>query len=320
VSRGLMHVPLIVRLPGDRSPGRRYEGLTRHIDLAPTLLHLAVPGVNLQPYRIDGDDLSTELLAGGTGGDTHRSSFAYSPRYRGLSQRDVEIHYDQWTDTFSPLYRPVPDSHNYPRLEPVDNPALRAQLMEQLAHESQARMREFLALPVNDDLPSPALMGLFVPVMRVLPPDSGDRDASIPTFDNLPDDNRWTLDPTSILEAHPTERPGPLRLDTPWVPGKYRVSVLLHRNEMHSYQNQFRLEFLNGGNQPVALRGADASTDGWLDAGVQTLGPILEMRISEPQGGVAIVGLRLERLDAHTPQPQSDDALKEHLRALGYVE
>lgn len=320
VRRALMHVPLIMRLPGDPSPGRRYEGLTRHIDLAPTLLRLAVPGFDLQPYRVDGEDLSGELLRGGTGGDTHRTSFAYSPRYRGLSQRDVEIHYDQWTDTFSPLYRPVPDSHNYPRLEPVENAALRAQLMEQLAHESQARMREFFALPPNEDLPTPALMGFFPPVMRVDHPDSGDRDASIPTFENLPDDNRWTLEPTSLLESHPNEHPGPLVLFTPWVPGKYRVSILLHHAEIHSYQNQFRIHFLNSGNAPVQLRGADASADGVLDAGVQTLGTTLGMQISEPQGGVAIAGLKLERLDAHAPPPQSDDALKERLRALGYVE
>src|SRR5262249_31392729 len=103
VRRVLMHVPLIIRIPGDPAPGRRYVGLTRHIDLAPTLLRLAMPQFDLGGYRVDGDDLSRELSAGGNGAAVQRISYAYTPRYWAVYERDDEVHYDQWTDTYSPL-------------------------------------------------------------------------------------------------------------------------------------------------------------------------------------------------------------------------
>ena len=314
--RNLMHVPLIMRIPGHRTTPRRYEGLTRHIDVAPTLLRLAVADLDLHRFRCDGEDMSDELLHGGNGQATQRASIAYSPRYWGLFRRDFELHYDQWTDTFSSLLRPVPDVHNYPRLEPVDEPKLRAELMEELRRTYDTRTEEFLALPPNDELPSPALLGLMLPVMGV----EGARadGVSSPTFEDRADDNRWALG-EGPLECHPSEQPAPLTIFTPWVPGTYRVSVVLHQPGIRQgYENRFRLQFLGSGNQPVDLRGADATADALLDAGVQTLGAKLELQISEARGGVSIAGLKIERLDAHTPQVEPDAALKERLRALGY--
>ena len=316
VRRNLMHVPFIVRIPGMPGGGRRYEGLTRHVDVAPTLLRLAVPDFNLQPYRYDGEDMSHELLHGGNGRGAQRTSIAYSPRYWGLFRRDLELHYDQWTDTFSPLLRPVPDVHNYPQLEPLDEPQLRAALINELRHTYETRTQEFLALPANDELPSPALLGMLLPVMGVEGVHADG--ASSPTFENLPDDNRWALG-DGRLECHPSEQPAPLTLFTPWVPGTYRVSVVLHQPAIRSgYQNRFRLQFLGNGNLPIELRGANATADALLDAGVQTIGAKLELQISEAQGGVSIAGLKIERVDAGAPQVEPDEALKEHLRALGY--
>jgi arylsulfatase A-like enzyme len=326
--RVLMHVPLLLRLPGDPAPGRRYQGVTRHIDLAPTLLRLAIPGFDLQPYRVDGDDLSGELLHGGTGADTHRLSIAYTPRYWGIFDRDVEVHYDQWTNTFSPLYRFVRNTRNYPVLEPVDDAALRARLVDQLSHTYEARTREFMELPENTQLPSPTLLGMLLPVMGVehdgvsgaprdLPDGKGSDTANL-TFENAPDDNRWALG-DNLLECQPTERPAPLTLFTPWVSGTYRVAVLLSSSgRSRGYENQFQIQFLNDGVGPQQVRGADA-TNNAVDLGIHTLGSKLEIRLSEPHGGVAIDGLRLERINAPQPTVEPDDGLREHLRALGYV-
>jgi arylsulfatase A-like enzyme len=317
VRRVLMHVPLIMRIPGDPSPGRRYSGLTRHIDLAPTLLRLAVPQFNMQPYRVDGEDLSHELSSGSTGSGTQRTSFAYTPRYWAIYQRDVEVHYDQWTNTYSPLLRPVPDAHNYPMLQPVEDPERRAALIEQLAHEYVTRTREYLDLPENPSLPNPALVGFMPPV--------GWTSGAPPTFENLPDDNRWGL-AASSLECQPAEHPEPLTLITPWVSGTYRVSVMLSQPAARAgYRNEFTLRFPDDGDVPphdgdlpIHLRGADAQGS-QLDAGVHTLGRQLAVQISDPQGGVAIVGLKLERV-GNSSQPQVDNEIKEHLRVLGYGE
>lgn len=312
VTRALMHVPMLVHVPGDRSPGRRYTGVTRHIDLAPTLLGLAVPGIDLKRFRIDGDDLSGELRNGGTGAGSARTSVAFTPRYWGIQTADAEVHYDQWSDSFSPLYRPVPDAHNYPRLEATDDGARREGLVTQLRDAYTARTREELELPENPAMPQPALLGTLLPVKPGT--------ASVPTFDNAADDNRWSLSPSG-LAAQPGEHPAPVTLATPWVAGTYRVSVQLHHNPIrdHGYQNQFTLRFPGGDNQPVRLSGVESAPGAPLDAGEHRLGRELTIEVSDPQGGVAIAGFRFERVDRPQPTAVSDPALKERLRALGYV-
>jgi arylsulfatase A-like enzyme len=308
--RNLVHVPLIMRFPNDPAPGRRYQAVTRHIDLAPTLLRLAVPDAPLQPYRMDGEDLSGELRSGGTGAGIQRTSFAFTPRYWGLFQRDLELYYDQWTNTFSPLYRPVPNQYNYPMPQPVDDAATREQLMTELRQQQEAGVRDYAALPLNPHFPEPALLSLLLPTK----PGAG----GAPTFENLPDDNKWQV--YNWIESQPGEHPDPLTLVTPWVPGKYRVTVSLHLPGIRAgYQNEFTLYFPHDGNHPVRLHGSDAQHVD-LDAGVQSLGDTLEIQFTDPRGGVAIAGLKLERVDNGSAGVTPDDGLKERLRALGYVQ
>lgn len=312
VPRALTHIPMIVRIPGDPAPGRRYGGVTRHIDLAPTLLGLAAPGTDRGRYRIDGDDLSAELRKGGTGAGRSRTSIAFSPRYWGIYTATTEVHYDQWSDTFSPLYRPVPDARNYPRLEAIDDGTTREALIVQLREAYEDATRDELALPDNPALPQPAFLGALLPVKPGT--------ASVPTFEDRADDHRWAAGSTG-LTLQPGERPAPLTLATPWVPGRYRVSVQLYQNPIRDrgYQNRFTLRLPNGDNRPVRLSGTGAAPGSPLDAGEYDLGRELTIELSEPEGGVAIGGFRFDRVDRSQPLAADDPALKERLRALGYV-
>jgi arylsulfatase A-like enzyme len=308
--RNLVHVPLIMRIPNDPAPGRRYRAMTRHIDLAPTLLRLAVAGISLQPYRVDGEDLSQEIRAGGTGAGIQRTTIAFTPRSWGLFRGDRELYYDQWTDSFSPLYRPARNRHNYPELEPVDDEPMRVRLMAELRGEQQTRVREYAALPPNPDFPQPALLSLLLPVKL-----EGGTPA---TFENLPDDDRWQV--YTWVESQPAEHPPPLTLVTPWVPGTYQVTVVLHQPGIRAgYKNEFTLFLPHNGNRPMRLRGSEAR-DAKLDAGLQVLGDTLEIQLSQPEGGVAIAGLELRRADTPPSGVTPDDGLEERLRALGYVE
>jgi arylsulfatase A-like enzyme len=310
VRRPLVHVPLIMRIPGDPAPGRRYVGLTRHIDLAPTLLRLAAPRASLAAYRVDGTDLSTELAEGGEGRETRRTTVAYSPRFWGVYEAGVELHYDQWEDRFSPLLRPVADARNYPRLETVDDPPTRERLERELAGEYQRRSAELRALPPNPDLATPVLIA----VPTVVAPGS----AAIPTFDDRPDDDRWHF-AGPALECAPGEHPGPIALAMPWVPGRYRVAVALGGRSMRAGQaNDFQLRLGGDGAPQVHIRGRDADAERWVDAGTHDLGGELRVDVSEPIGGVSVTGFRLERADGAGPPPQGDEERRQRLRALGY--
>lgn len=313
--RVLMHVPLVMRLPartGTPPGGRRYTSVTRHIDLAPTLLRLAVPNFDFARYRLDGEDLSGELRAGGTGAGIERTSVSYTPRFWGIYRRDLELHYDQWNDVFSPLLRPVPDARNFPRLEVVDDPAVRAELEASLRQEHERRRREFFDLPENPDLPSPAMVGLTLAV----DPDSTGR----MTFEDRADDDRWATGDNS-LDCRPGERPKPLTLVTPWVSGTYRVSIVLSRRGLtrNGYANRFGFK-LSGDDAVRKLQGADAAGTE-LDAGVHRLGNRLEITFQDPEGGVSVAGLKMYRLDRPAlPTVAADEEVRERLRRLGYGE
>ena len=58
-----------------------------------------------------------------------------------------------------------------------------------------------------------------------------------------------------------------------------------------------------------------------FDLGVQEIGDLLQVRISQPQGGVAIAGFELA-LEGVAPARASapDEDQLERLRALGYVQ
>jgi hypothetical protein len=310
VRRPLVHVPLIMRIPGDPAPGRRWMGLTRHIDLAPTLLRLAAPRASLAAHRVDGTDLSAALAEGGEGTGVPRTAVAYGPRFWAVYEADVELHYDQWEKRFSPLLRPVADARNYPRLEEIDDPARRERLERELAGEYQRRSAELHALPPNPDLATPVLIA----VPTVVAPGS----AAIPTFDDRPDDDRWHF-AGQALECAPGERPGPVALAMPWVPGRYRVAVALGARSVRAGQaNDFRLRLGGDGAALVHVRGRDADAERWVDAGTHDLGRELRVEVSEPVGGVSITGFRLERADGAATPDGDEEERRQRLRALGY--
>jgi arylsulfatase A-like enzyme/tetratricopeptide (TPR) repeat protein len=73
-----LHVPLIVKLPGDRSAGRRVSDPVQHIDLLPTLAHLSGLAA---PTGLRGRDLTPALTgAGGIAPEGIYSETLY-PRY-----------------------------------------------------------------------------------------------------------------------------------------------------------------------------------------------------------------------------------------------
>jgi arylsulfatase A-like enzyme len=309
VRRAQLHVPLIVRVPGDPRPGRTYEGLTSHLDLTPTLLRLAVPDVPLGRYRFDGRDRSRFWLRGeDPPADT--PVHAYSMRYWGVFTRDLELHHDEWTGTDA-LFAPTPDTFNYPFPKPVDNPSRQRELALLAASERRRRDEEFRALPA---------LGAPIPRARIGVPTNVDRKrSSVPTYEQRGDDDRWTQDLWLLLECSPHEHPGPIVLSTPWVPGRYRLRVRLDAERLgKGYRNQFSFEVLGPDSQPRRLRATPGGPPE-LDAGVYDIGDELVLRVADPVGGVAISGLELESVESPGARPTIDPALEERLRALGYL-
>jgi arylsulfatase A-like enzyme len=311
--RAQVHVPLLVRLPGAAPGGRRVAGLTRHIDLAPTFLRLALPGASLAPYRLDGSDLS-EALGSGAPLPGAPSSLAHSWRYWALHLPDSELIYDQWEDRTS-LYRFERDAHNFPVPVKVADAAREAALGRELRREYERRSREFLELPATTSHLARAVVG--VPTLL-----SREDGSSIPTYERDPLDQRWLQEVAMLLQCAPGEAPGPFVAGTPWAPGRYHVAVRFADAYIaRGYRNRFRIEFLGGRNAPVqvdGLRGAPARS---FDLGVQEIGALMKVRVSEPEGGVAIAGFELS-LEGGAPAARApaDDEKLERLRALGYVQ
>jgi arylsulfatase A-like enzyme len=309
VRRAQLHVPLIVRAPLDPRPGRAYEGLSSHIDVTPTLLGLAVPGLRLDSYRFDGRDRSSFWLRGDDP-PPDAPAHAFSLRYSGVFTHDRELYHDEWTDTDA-LAAPTPDRFNYPFPSPVDDPSLQRAFALQAASESRRRDREFRALPT---------LASSIPRARIGVPTTVDRKrGSSPTYEQRGDDDLWSQDLWLLLECGPREHPGPIVLSTPWVPGRYRLRILLDPERIaKGYRNQFSLEVLGPDRQPRRLRAVPGGPPE-LDAGVYSVGDELALRIADPVGGVAISGLDLESVDSPAVGPTLDPALEERLRALGYL-
>jgi arylsulfatase A-like enzyme len=309
VRRAQLHVPLIVRVPTDPRPGRAYEGLSSHIDLTPTLLRLAVPGLPLDSYRFDGRDRSGFWLRGDDPpADT--PVHAYSMRYWGVFTRDLELYHDEWTDTDT-LSAPTPDGFNYPFPSPVEDPVKLRAFAQQAARESRRRYQEFRALPG---------LKASIPRARIGVPTTVDRKGGAsPTYEERGDDDRWSQNLWLLLECGPREHPGPIVLSTPWVPGRYRLRIRLDAERLgRGYRNQLSLEVLGPHSQPRRLRAVPGGP-AELDAGVYDVGNELVLRIADPVGGVAISGLDLESLESPAVGPTVDPALEERLRALGYL-
>jgi arylsulfatase A-like enzyme len=309
VHRAQLHVPLIVRVPLDPRPGRAYEGLSSHIDLTPTLLGLATPGLPLSSYHFDGQDRSGFWLRGDDP-PADAPVHAFSMRYWGIFTRDMELYHDEWTDTDT-LAAPKPDAFNYPFPSPFEDPPRYRALALQSASERQRRYQEFR------DLPS---LKASIPRARIGVPTSVDRKrGSIPTYEQRGDDDRWSLNLWQLLECAPREHPGPIVLSTPWVPGRYRLWVRLDAERVgKGYRNEFSLEVLGPNSEPRRLRAMTGSR-ARLDAGLHDIGDELALRISDPVGGVAISGFDLRSLESPSVAPAVDPALEERLRALGYL-
>jgi arylsulfatase A-like enzyme len=309
VRRAQLHVPLIVRSPIGRRPGRAYEGLSSHIDLTPTLLGLAVPGLPKGSYRFDGRDRSRFWLDGDDPPpDTPVQAFTH--RYWGVLTRDRELYHDEWTDTDT-LAAPTPDRFNYPFPSPVEEPATREEMARLAASESRRRHQEFRALPS---------LKASIPRARIGVPTTVDlKRGSSPTYEQRGDDDRWSQDAWQLLECGPREHPGPIVLSTPWVPGRYRLRVRLDAERVRrGYRNEFSLEVLGPDSESHRLRAVPGGPAD-LDAGVHDIGNELVLRISDPVGGVAISGLDLESVGSTGVGPTIDSAQEERLRALGYL-
>lgn len=316
VRRVQLHVPLLVRLPEGRSGGRRIAAPSSHLDLAPTLLGLARAGVALDGFRLDGRDLSGWLAGGPPAGGHDHPLHAYGARHWGLYLGDLELHYDQWEDRFR-LARTEPHRFNYPLSVPLDDPATERRLARELGRAYRERTRERMALPPNPDLPATSAIG--VPTTRVA--------GAAPTYLLDPTDGLWGQNLSLRLEAGPEERPGPVTLVTPWVPGDYRISIRLARTSAPQsgrleLANRFRLRFPGTRGGALEVDGAALDEDDLVDLGVHRLGRSFLVEVSEPEGGAAILGFVLERVGGDGPAADEalSEELEERLRALGYVD
>jgi arylsulfatase A-like enzyme len=304
VHRNMMHVPLLIRLPGGR--GARAQALTRHIDVAPTLAHLADPALDLRPYRIEGRDLSDPIRRGEVENIGEVESIAFGPRYWGVLSATREVEYDRWSGEITSVRKPVRDALNYPRLEDVSEPEQQARWKALLDREIAAREQE------NEELPLPppsAALEIMFSLMSVTA--SGPNG---PVFQSVADDQRWSLG--DRLAAAPEERPAPLSFRVAFVPGRYRVRLVTSKPSRRAgYANRFRYRIGANGDWTVA---SAPSPEGRIDLGEHEIGRAFEVSIGDPEGGVDLSSVRFELVQG-APAPTVDEASRERLRQLGYA-
>lgn len=315
VRRSLLHVPLVLRAPHRPDLRGRRSDLTRHVDVAPTLLRLLLPGLDLDRFRLDGHDLldpeSREVT----------ESLSYSRRYWGLHRRDTETYYDPWEDRTETV-RLVPDERNYPRPVPTEGvvPGTEAEdAVERLRRIRRARIREFDRLPHSYEKLGGIHLGVPHEVVSV--------EGLPPTYALDRFDARWSFGFQNRLWCGIGERLGRITLATPWAPGRYRVAVQigLGGGTVHA----FKLRFGGSGNPAIAVDSARGDDEGWVDLGEQVLGDPLKVEIWEPSSGLSVSAFHVELLEATAPgalpvddpteEGEDDEELEERLRALGYV-
>jgi len=299
--RSQLHVPLVVRIPGVGP--RRWPTLTRHVDLAPTLLALMLPDTFRQGLRFDGTDLS-DALRHGTAPAQTPPSLAYTWRYWALQFSEHQLVYDQWQDQFA-TSRFEPTERNFPWPLPQadredERQALRTALRRELRRQLEAPSLDEVGGPIG--IPTLVVHGAGAP----------------PSYEEDPSDDRWFLKTWMLLEAAPGENPPPLVVQTPWVEGTYRLFVRLHFDGLQKgYENRFTLEVL-GSPTVVTIDGAQADPQGFVDAGVHSVGAMLGLRLSEPHGGVSVSGFSLTNAEGEAPRVDPEE--ESRLRALGYLE
>lgn len=313
VRRVQLHVPLLLRLPGGAQGGTRIREMTNHLDLAPTLLRLLAPEASLERYRLDGRDLSGQILDGWIDA-SEATTPAFTWRYWGIHKGDLELHYDQWRDEYV-LYRVSTSRFNYPWSSPVADPEETAALRADLERTRRVHSRAFLDSPPTHDALGRVAIGM--------PTHLVDADTDSPTFEPDPGDDRWFQDAVLRLEAAPGERPGAIRLSIPWAPGLYRVWVRLSPTGLRQgFQNRFRLRIGARRGDAVDMDARDAPNEALLNAGLHQIGQRFEVEVSEPRGGVSLAGfvLELQGADGQGETAPLDPELEERLRALGYVD
>lgn len=314
VRRSLLHVPLVIRAPHRPELRGRRSDLTRHVDLAPTLLRLLLPELELDRFRLDGHDLF------GSEAPEVTESVSFSRRYWGLHRRDTETYYDPWEDRAETV-RLAPDERNYPRPVPVDGaePGAASDEGERLRRIRRARLREFERLPHSYEKLGGIYLGLPQGVVSV--------EGLPPTYVLDRFDTRWSFGFQNRLWCGIGERLGRITLATPWAPGRYRVAVKigLGAGTVHA----FKLRFAGSGNTAIAVDSANGDDEGWVDVGEQILGDPLKLEIWDPSSGLSLSALHVELVEATAPgalptdEPaedgEEDEELEERLRALGYV-
>jgi arylsulfatase A-like enzyme len=307
--RALLHVPLLMRLPGGVHAGRR-AGLSRHVDLAPTLLRLVDPEASLDAFDLDGRDSSGELT-GKARVAPLRGSFSFTWLYWAWHDRRTETHYDQWSrrTTHYRVTRGPANAAALVEFEPDDAATREAELKEHM-REAAERLAARKA-PAADEA---VLVGLPTTVDHT--------QGRAPTLRRSPTDNRWHLASPTLLEARAGESPGPIVLTMPWIPGRYEVAVRLSpRQAKRGYANRFRVEFLGPESTAIEVDGRAIQAPFRIPIGEQQLSRTLAVRISEPRGNVAISGFWLRPVGAtQSAQPALEPALERQLRALGYLE
>ncbi len=303
--RSLLHVPLVVRLPARCRAVGVWDPMTRHVDLAPTLLGLAVGG--LPPgVTVDGSDLSAAILRGdGYGGPP---SIAFSHRFWSLSEGDDELVYDSWEGS-AELRRWRPDPTNYPRPAELGEPHRRSELGRELVRRYRDGQRALASMPRNRGPLEPLELGISSWIHPASP--------TLPTYAESAADGLWQLIPGYLLKLEAGESAAALRLLWPAVPGTYRVWIRLQGND-GGYRNRLTVRF-TGEPETVAVDGRDASREGLVDLGLHRVANLLSLEIGDAAGGVFITGLLLDPAAGDVPARVIDEETEAQLRALGYL-
>ncbi len=320
--RAAVHIPLIVRLPGKLAVTGKYQGITQHIDLAPTLARLAISDVDLSQYHFEGHDLSGDLRKKRLRPSDPRSAVAENTRYWSLRDSKypmLESQYDKWADKVS-VFRIVPDRFNYPRPLPEEednySTLFDKNLRNKIKQSKQSADNSKIEAKTGVKAKPATTSGMMYSVVP-------STDRRTPSFDNTPKDNRWHFRPGRLIVCHPDETPGAITLKKNIVDGKYRIRVVLDKPLVtKGFRNGFRIKIGSDANGPVVVfpkGGKERGTK--LDVGVHELKGVSGITIDEPQGGVAIVKFIFEYQGVEEKKEKPvDRELVERLKALGYVE
>ncbi len=297
IRRPLVEIPLIVHLPDGRGAGR-FQAPVGLVDLAPTLVSLARPG--LAVADTDGRDLSDSWLAG-TEGEIEHTLFAYSGRWRGAYRGDVELIHDTWRGT-TELFRVERDERNYPRLEPLDDPTQHEELNEALEKAYDAWTRDYATLPSRRRIGDPATIHVPLAIAG--------GSVTTPVFEAAIDDGRWEHSGPALV-AGAGEKVPPITLEQPWAPGRYGVRLRLG-GEGEGWNEGLEVSF--DGGPPLELTFTEERRIADLGDVVFTK-PTWTMKVAAPNGSVSIRSLEFSSASG---APGADPAVAEKLKALGY--